>query len=497
MGVIQRQSIKYSIVSYLGVLVGIISALYIYPEVKDLYGFYQVLVSITVLFSGFFSFGISAVMIRFMPRFKDDNTGHHGFLSLGLITILVGFLLFLISYPITEYLSKEVLFSKVLPLQEHFIFIVPLIFAQLLIILFRSYISTFHRIVIPIVIEDFLTKLAIPFLCLLAIYNYIYFYGFGIGLIAYFFFMAFLFVLYTKSLGQLKFKIDWAFWKKKHFNEIGKYSSYSILSILASQLVLRIDIIMVTSMIGLTAGGIYSIINIMTQVIQKPANGMYSIASPIISESWVNNNTTEINKIYKKSSTILFFLACFIFLGIWLSIDDLIQIMPDSEDMMEGKYVMFFTGLSLVFELLTSVNSHIIGYSKHYQFNLYALLFLAFFNIVFNYIFISEFGLVGAAIATLCSRVLFNLLKMAFIYYKFKMQPFTRASLKIIFLALVSYGLVILIPTVGNPYLDIMVRSVLLALIYLPTAYFWKISSDINSLIDNAIKKVISFLPIS
>ena len=40
MGVIQRQGLKHTIVSYFGVLIGLFSTIFIYPRVPELYGLF-------------------------------------------------------------------------------------------------------------------------------------------------------------------------------------------------------------------------------------------------------------------------------------------------------------------------------------------------------------------------------------------------------------------------------------------------------------------------
>ena len=82
-----------------------------------------------------------------------------------------------------------------------------------------------------------------------------------------------------------------------------------------------------------------------------------------------------------------------------------------------------FLGIARVINMATGLNNEIINYSKYYAWNLVFILFLATTNIVANILLIKAFGLVGAALATLISISLFNIIRLSFIQLKFKMHP--------------------------------------------------------------------------
>ena len=90
MGVIQRQSIKRSLVSYIGVGVGVISTLFIYPLESTLYGRIQFVLSVALLLSPVFSLGVKSLAVRFYPEFSEKKEGDRGLFSLLLLlTVLI------------------------------------------------------------------------------------------------------------------------------------------------------------------------------------------------------------------------------------------------------------------------------------------------------------------------------------------------------------------------------------------------------------------------
>jgi O-antigen/teichoic acid export membrane protein len=141
-------------------------------------------------------------------------------------------------------------------------------------------------------------------------------------------------------------------------------------------------------------------------------------------------------------------------------------------------------------DLATSVNTDIIGFSKKYQFNFYALFILAILNIASNLYFIPKYDIVGAAIATFCSLSLFNLVKLIFIWINFKMQPFTFATVKILLLAGLCWAMIYFIPFDFHPIVNIMLRSVLLTIVYGGLTLYLEISPDVNGMVRSGLGKL-------
>lgn len=102
MGIIQRQSIKFSLVNLVATLIGVVSIMYIYPKDDELYGYANMLVSMAYLLLPFASLGITGVVVRFFREFKDD-ANNRGFLSLVLFISLVSNLIFVLAF----YLFKD------------------------------------------------------------------------------------------------------------------------------------------------------------------------------------------------------------------------------------------------------------------------------------------------------------------------------------------------------------------------------------------------------
>jgi len=98
MGIVRNQSIKNSISFYIGMAIGAINTVIIYPNVfheyPEHFGLIQIIIAYAIVLSTFSSLGIPKTFIRFFPAIKQK--GQLYFLSL--ITPLFGFVMVSLAY---------------------------------------------------------------------------------------------------------------------------------------------------------------------------------------------------------------------------------------------------------------------------------------------------------------------------------------------------------------------------------------------------------------
>ncbi|MDX1940700.1 MAG: hypothetical protein SFU99_09125, partial [Saprospiraceae bacterium] len=163
MGIIQRQGIKDSIVTYIGVGLGAVNALFIYPYClrNGELGLFQFLLSWAMIITPFVSLGSSNLVVRYFPTFRNDEKQHHGFLFLMLILTIIGFLLFTLLAPLAKDILPNLLVKE--GEQSYYsnftFYIVPLTLFIALNTLFINYIKNFLRIVIPTFLDIVFVKI--------------------------------------------------------------------------------------------------------------------------------------------------------------------------------------------------------------------------------------------------------------------------------------------------------------------------------------------------
>lgn len=483
MGIIQRQSIKNTIVSYVGVGIGIISALFIYPLAPEEYGLFRVMFDSAILCMPFILLGSNALSIRFFPWFKASGRSRAAFFTFLLAILLSGSVLYLLWFPAVRPWFVR-FYSKNSPLIGEYmnaIFLLALILSFVRLV--TTYTTNFQRIVVPSILNDLLQKLSLPALILLVVYGFITVDDYVQLILLVFLLISLLLSGYLATLGEFRLARFRNILKKPFTGEAFRFGTYNILAILGGQVAFRIDTLMVGGLASLKEAGIYTIVAVLSEVISKPSNAIRSIAGPIISDRLAAGDLDHVRMLYKKSAVNLFIAGLGIFLVIWLSISDIIAIMPNSTEMMAGIYVVFFLGMAKVIDMVTSLNGEILSYSRYYAYNLVFIFILAILNVITNLLLIPEYGLVGAAIATFISLSLFNVIKLIFIQVKLGMHPFSTGMIWTALAGAGAFFLIQIIPMGFPPVVNLFIRSAAFGFLFILPVVWLNVSPDLNSLL--------------
>ncbi len=468
MGIIQRQGLKKSLVQYVGVLIGAFSTFFIFPLAVPQYGLLRFLIATASLILPLVNLGTNTGILRFFPEFRHAEKGHHGFLSLLFLVISLGFtllcLLVWVGKPwiLSYYADRDPL------LRQQLVYVLPLSLLIALTYMLTIYISNFLRVVVPTILHELVLKLSMPVLILL------YFYGllneqqlvYALLLVYVFIVLSLLFYLYRLDPPSFS-RPQFDFLSSERLRRIAHYSLFGFLGSVGSLLAFQIDTFMVGSLRGMYATGIYSLALFIAGTIDIPMRSLQSITAPIVAEAWQRKDLQKIGELYRKTSLILLFAGCGLLALIWVNLEDLARLLPKGGVFREGKYVILLLGLAKVTDLATSINNPIINFSKHYRFNLYAVLFLGLSNVLLNIWLIPRYQIVGAALASAFSLLAFNALKAGFIYKRFGLQPFTGDTFRVLFFALAGLAVVYVIPMQASPLVGILLRTFCFSFVFI------------------------------
>jgi O-antigen/teichoic acid export membrane protein len=495
MGVIKRQGAKTLVVNYAGAIIGGLAVLFVYSSNDEIYGYAHWLFSTATLLMPVASLGVHALIIKFYPAYSQtDKERFNGFLSLIIGLLVAAFLMFLLCWKLLSvhfysYLRTEAMNYEIFKSYENYVLILVFLFVALKFLSNQS--ANKLRITIPNLIQQFGYKLFLPTLILLYAYYDWTIHRFSWGMILFFAASTLLLIFYVYRLGGLRFAGIKRPYPQFSYIEMLKFSIYSIFNQIGSSLAMRIDSVMIPIILGSTTSNSYYVkAFFIANFVEMPTRSLNQIASPILSKAWTDNNLEQIKSIYKKASQNLFAIGLYIFLGLWFCIDDLVKLSSDPESFPHIRMIFLFVGSAKLIDMLTSVNSYIIGYSRLYRYNLFFIVFLGLMNLFLNIKWIGDFGITGAAMASATSLFLFNLIKLLFIWKNFEMLPFTMSNLKATILASAIFSLYFITDFNFHPLINILLKASLVSFLYLPIAYFWKLSPDINNSIRNYIKKL-------
>lgn len=490
MGIIVKQSVKGTIYVYLGVLLGFVTTAILLPNIYSTteVGLLKIIVTYSALVSQFGTLGINGATVRLFPFFKTDDKKHHGFLPLALTVGMTGFLISAILLLIFKPLLVEMSVEKSTLLVGYINYLIVLVFFQLFFSILDIYYSALMNSVHGTWLREVIQRILIILMIGLYYFNLIDFHQFVITYIAAISVPTF-FILYTLiKEGHFNLRFELGFLNKDLLRSIGAVSLFSILNGFSAIMIQNVDLIMVNKMMGLDAAGIYAICFFFGFVVSLPARSIYKIANVTAAEAWKNNDRKTLRDIYEKSCLTLFVIGSYLFLGLWLNIENIMVII--GPDYLDGKWVIFFIGLGCLMDMATGANSALMGTSKYYKVQSYLLLVLVVLVVSLNLLLIPRYGLAGAAAGSAASLGILNLLRILFLYFKYDLQPYNIRFFYVILISAVSYFLSNAIPANFHFVIDLIIRSTVFSLIFLLSVYFFKISSDLNQVADNFMKKL-------
>ena len=491
MGVIQRQGTKNSLVLYFGVLIGGLSTLFIYPLDYSMYGLVQTCLDLVIFLTPIVTLGATSLTLRFFPRFRQEGRDDQGFLgfilavTLGAMIVAGGMLALFGSY-VTS--SLELLGFDLQVFRTHRWPLIVLLVIYVFILIFDNYIRNYNRIVVQSLFTNLLPKVGLPVLILVLVYQGISEQTFVWGYVAIYAFALLGLVFYAKLVTPFNLRIQQSVLRQeKMLKEMYIYASYSVFGTMGAILATQIDSLMITALLDTTNTGIYKETAFMAVVEEIPARSLRAIASPIIAKAWEEKDLDEIAHIYRRSSATLGFVGTVIFVLIAINIVDIVEWTPNPKEILANLGVFYVLGIVRLIDLFTGSNGLIITFSSYFRFNIVAVLILAVFNLVFNYVFLVylEWGLLGVAMATFISLTLYNLSKFLFIQFRLGLQPFSWETIKILIVGVLGFGISFLPISTGLSLADVAIRSLLGGGVFGLGLWYWGICPEIKDMAIN------------
>ncbi len=493
MGIIKRQSLKRTGVTYIAVIIGTLSNLFVYPYSWDTYGLAQFIISCSAILLPFATMGIPSVAVKYFSKFnlrKKENNLFFTYLCYHIIGVLTALCFILLLFEQQLFKLIDFMGMDIRVFAENRWVVILVLAISTLSGFVTAYISNYKRVVVPVIFSNILHKITLPLLVLGVAFAYLNDFQFKLGFVIMYFVTCICLCWYLLRLEPIKLRFNFSKISTPLKMEMRTFALYSFFTVVGVVLAFRIDGIMVTSYLGYEANGYYSFFMFMTNVMIIPYTSIVAISNPIIAQAWEVNDLSEIRTIYVKSSENLSFAALFILLAAWLCIDDILSLTHNLSPLLDYKNVFLIIASGQMVNMISGPNELIIAHSKYFRFNFITILILAFLAIYLNKILIPVYGLMGAAYATGFSLLTFNLIKMLYVWYQFKMLPITVRHFKITAIGLSLYFLINMIPIDFHPVTNIGIKASLFAVFFVFMMLHFSISKDISMLYQQVVRRL-------
>ncbi len=483
MGLIARQSFKAATFTYLGILMGVINNILIYPYVFKLneYGEIQFVLQTASFFTPFLLVGFTSVIIKFYAEYNSTKSQRALYGMMFLVVMLsTGFFVILgyvFQQDIYDYYHKNSNTVSKHSLQILFAIASILPFLAL----FRALAAIHKRIAIPSFLEQ-LIKFILPALGGVYYFEILGFEDLLLCLFFYYLVLLIFFYLYVRNRDRLNFTFSLTeFRLNLKLKRIWSFALFSVFTGIGGTMVNQIDVVMITGILGTYQNGLYAWSLFIANAVAIPYGLISRISTPIISEDWSNWNLKKINELYTSSSSTLLVLSMCLFFSFWVVVDDLFALMPKGNEFQSAKGIVFLLCIAKIIDVGAGLNSQILSMSKSYKYLLWFLLVTAAVNVGLNFLFIPLYGLEGSGYATLISVIIFNLLKYFFLKYKYHMDPFVMKTLIIPSIAFFTYLVLSVLPRLELHLINLFLFSGLFCLIFLISCYRFNLAPELNN----------------
>ncbi len=484
MGIVLKQSMNNTLVTYFGFAIGAVNTLFLYTNFMeaDNYGLVQVVLSVSAVLMPILAFGVPNSLVKFYSSFQK-NSDQDAFLTLMVLLPL----LLIIPIALVSFLANETigsLLSRENPVVRDYVWQIFLTgMAMAYFEVFYAWARIRMKSIFGNFMKEVFCRIAQTGLLILLWLKIIEIDFFINALVGFYLVRTLIMNIYAYRLQMPKLNFN----LPKNWKNIVTYSGLIILGGSTAIVLVEVDKVMLNNFLKIENVAYYAVAGFIASTIAVPSRAMHQITYPLTATYLNNQDSYALKKLYQKSSLTLFIISGLIFLLILLNLSDLYTLLP--ENYSGGFKIVFWIGLAKVYDALLGNNNSILFNSDYYRSILFFGALLAVLAIVFNLWLIPAYGLDGAAIASFSAFFIYNSLKLGYVKSKFKITPFTHETWKVLGL-LVFIGVLFSAYSFSfHPLFNIAFKSMLMIAMYIGILYRFKISEDVYGALRKFLKK--------
>jgi O-antigen/teichoic acid export membrane protein len=488
MGIIQKQSIQSTIITMVGFAIGAFNMIIFAPKVltAEELGLTRIITDAGLTLATMCTLGCIPIINKFFPFYKSYLKPLQNDLPfLSLVVCLTGFIVMCIA----GYAARDIIvlkFSERSPLFVQYSYLVyPFAFFMLLFIWLESFSWSLRKSVVSNTLKETVPRLIFTLLLLCTILKVLDLDDFIVSFSFIYIIPVLCLFIYLWRTGEFRFAARLSSVTVRLKGRMINFAFFVFGAQVLNLISRTIDtfILSAKSSRGLSDAAVFTIATYVVAVMEVPQRSITSITVPILAESWKNKDLNNISNIYSKSVTTLLTTGLFIFGLIWLNIHHLGAYL--GRDFTGIEAIVLFMGVGKLIDLGTGANAQIIQTSNFWKVDFTTNVVYTVVALPLNYILISRYGLMGAAYSSLIAITFYNVLRFGFLWFKFKLQPYSFKSLVALMIGVACTFLVYLVPQHPNLVVDLLIRSFSFCTLFLAATYLARVSEEINALLTN------------
>jgi O-antigen/teichoic acid export membrane protein len=484
MNMLTTQSTKNLAGILLGFGIGAVNTLVLYPWFfgAEKQGLVVFLLSASNLLMPLIGFGVAQTIIKFHSSYPENDK--QGFLSyVVLLPLIVAFPLCFVAIFFHDAIAALLAVEN--PIIASYTWVIfSIAFATAYFEVFYSWARVHFKSVAGNTLKEIYPRVSILALLLLYAAN-------GIDLDVFFYLLVGLYYLRLLLMVVIAFRIQppkFSWQKPKNLGELLRYSLFLVLAASAGSLIIDIDKFMLPQYKAIEQTAFYAVAIFTATLIEAPGRALFQILNPLIAKNINEKNTSQLAVHYKNSSINLLLLAGWIFLLVNGSITSLFALIEDA-NYANAIWVVLAISLTKLITMSSGASNTMLINSKKYHVSLLLTIFMAVFVVLGNYLLIPKYGINGAAVSTLVVVVVFTYVRMGYVYYYFKIQPYGLNTLYAFAQIAIFYWALTFLHLDIHPFLSIVVKSVFITLVYGGCVYVLNLSPTLRQIVQNRFKR--------
>lgn len=303
----------------------------------------------------------------------------------------------------------------------------------------------------------------------------------------------FLNYLYCKVKLNITFKFN--YFNKLLFFEILGYSVWVFLNSIMDKINWNVDQFILGVFVGPISVAIYSIATQLTQMYLNFSTAISSVLLPKISQMEARNaSDDEFSKIFIMTGRIQFIILGLIMSGFVLFGREFINIVWVGKEYDSAYIIATLLMLSITIPLIQNVGLNIIQVKNLYKYRVKVLLIFAILNIIISVLLVQKYGALGAALGTVLSEILGQIIFMNYFYYK-KVnidiigfwKEILKISIPIFILSVLIWGIKLLF--VIENTLDVLIYISIYSCLYSLFVYFFAMNNYEKGILNKLLRR--------
>jgi len=501
MSSIRKQSILSTLVIYGGFGIGLLNT-YLFTRkdffTQEEFGLYNAFIAITLLLVAIGNLGAPYFIYKFFPYYRDHSRpGKNDQLTIAITLGLAGFIVLLFTGQLIEPLIIRKYATNSPLLIEYFNWVYLLAGGLLLFNIIEAWGWQQRESVASNFLKEGFWRLLVLFLILFFINGWITNFTQFVRFFAFSYLtIALSLAIYLQRKKKLSTPFQFSPLTKRLKKTIFNYTSFTYVGTLVFVIAQVFDSILIPAVLenALAQLAIYSLAQNMASMLQAPQRGIIAATMEPLTNAWKQKDHQVLQHIYKRSSiNLLLFGVCFF--GLFaINYQDAILTLGIKPAFLSGFTVFIILGLTRIIDMGTGINSQIIITSPRWRFEFISGIALLLCILPLSYYLTKSYGIVGTAFAQLLSISIYNALRVFFLWYNFKLQPFSIETIK----ALVLFSLLILCTyflfAEQLGWLSLLGRSIFYLTGAGAVVYYFNLTPDIKPIVGVLVKRFLKSL---